>query len=333
MNEQAIETPKPKVTVITGYYNRGHALNKTIDSIMNQSYTNFEFIVFNDKSTDDTEARLAEIEKKYNDPRLIIINHEENKGFVQGMIDAVKVSKGEYICVQGSGDVSHVDRLKYQVALLDEKKEVGFVGCYYENFVEDQNIIRVRKKIADDVDFEQLVQANVFSHGEVMFRKDVYNSVGGYRAEFVNCQDYDLWLRMAKISKLATAPEVLYTRYIRYDGVSYKPQRFLKQTRYFFLCQDIATKTAKEQETILAEVHHNGIESYMNLNSRRVQSRVIKAALRSVVWGENNAAKELAKRGITNLLVRNGMILFVNIYSSILGKPFKFIVNKKLGIN
>lgn len=333
MNEQEIELKKPKVTVITGYYNRGHALDKTIDSIMNQTYEDFEFIVFNDKSSDDTEDRLAEIEKKYNDPRLIIINHQENKGFVQGMIDAVKLSKGEYICVQGSGDVSHTDRLKHQVALLDDKSELGFVGCYYENFVEDQNIIRVRKKIADNVDFEQLVDANVFSHGEVMFRKSVYKNVGGYRAEFVNCQDYDLWLRMAKISKLATVPEVLYTRYIRYDGVSYKPKRFLKQTRYFFLCQDISMKPIKEQQAILSEVHRNGIESYMGLDSRRVQTRVLKATLRSVVWGENDAAKELAKTGLTNMLLRNGIIIFVNIYSSFLGKPFRFVVNKKLGIN
>lgn len=324
---------KPKITVITGYYNRAHALEHTIESIMNQSFSNFEFIVFNDMSTDDTKERLAELEIKYNDPRLIILNHEQNKGFVQGMIDAVKLARGEYICVQGSGDFSYPERLKIQSEVLDNDSEIGAVGCFYENFVEDQDIVRSRKKVADDISFEQLCEQNVFSHGEVMFRKDIYNKVGGYRSQFINCQDYDLWLRMRKESKIATAKALLYRRYIRYDGVSYKPSKFLKQTRYFFLCQDIAARTSEEQVEILQTIERNGIESYMGLESMRVQKRIIKAVLRSCVWGETDAALELADKGITNPFVKFFLKAFVHIYKSPIGLPASYIVNKKLGIN
>lgn len=332
MNKKSIDAATPTVSVITGYYNRGHALDITIDSIMNQTYTDFELIVFNDKSTDDTEQRLEKIQSKYNDPRLIVINHDINKGFVQGMIDAVKLAKGKYICVQGSGDVSYEDRLKEQVLILENQPKVGVVGCFYENYVEDRNIIRARKKTTENITLNELAKANVFSHGEVMFRKDVYENAGGYRAEFVNCQDYDLWLRMVKETELATAQVILYRRFIRYDGVSYKPNKFLKQSRFFFLCQDLAFKTLEEQKHVLNKVSQNGIESYMGLTSSRMQNRIVKAVLRSVVWEENEAAIELTQKGVTNLVVKYGLLLFIKIYSSVLGAPFRGVVNKKLGI-
>jgi glycosyltransferase involved in cell wall biosynthesis len=332
MNEKSIDAATPTVSVITGYYNRGHALDITIDSIMNQTYTDFELIVFNDKSTDDTEQRLEKIRSKYNDPRLVIINHDENKGFVQGMIDAVKLAKGKYICVQGSGDVSYEDRLKEQVLILENQPKVGVVGCFYENYVEDRNIIRARKTTAENITLNELAKANVFSHGEVMFRKDVYENVGGYRAEFVNCQDYDLWLRMVKETELATAQAILYRRFIRYDGVSYKPNKFLKQSRYFFLCQDLALKSPEEQKHVLNKVAQNGIESYMGLASSRMQNRIIKAVLRSAVWGNYDAAKEVNQKGVQSSLVRTCLRLFIMTYRSIIGYPIRKLVNKKFGI-
>ncbi len=322
----------PKVTVITGYYNRGHALDETIDSIMNQSFHDFEFIIFNDKSTDDTEERLQLIENKYNDPRIIIINHLQNKGFVQGMIEAIQMAKGEYICVQGSGDTSYPERLKQQVALLNETPDVGVVGCFYENYVEDKNITRTRRIIADGINLEQLIKGNVYSHGEVMYRKEIYHQVGGYRAEFENCQDLDLWLRMVQVSNLATVQNILYTRFIRFDGVSYSPNKFLKQIRYSVLCQDLASLSDESQKDILTKVRKEGIEKTVSIKQKRIQVSVIKAAFRSLAWGNKEAAINLARTGISNSIIKVCSIGVFHLYSSWPLTPVRSQINKILGI-
>lgn len=326
-----IET-SPKVTVITGYYNRAHALDITIDSIMNQSFDDFEFIIFNDKSTDDTEVKLELIKKKYNDPRIIIINHQQNKGFVQGMIDAIKMANGEYICVQGSGDSSYPDRLKEQSGYLDANPDVGVVGCFYENFVEDKNITRIRRIVADGISLDQLIKGNVYSHGEVMYRKDIYHQVGGYRTEFVNSQDKDLWLRMVKITQLATVHKVLYTRFIRFDGVSYSPKKFLKQARYSFLATNLVKLSEDAQNQLLARITSEGIENVVSIKQAPIQKNIIKAAFRSLAWGNKEAAIDLAGLGITNPVIKYSSILMFHIYTSWPLSPVRSRINKFLGI-
>jgi glycosyltransferase involved in cell wall biosynthesis len=324
---------KPKVTVITGYYNRAHALEATIDSIMKQSFEDFEFIVFNDKSTDNTRETLCDIEKKYDDPRLVIINHEENKGFVQGMIDAISMATGKYICVQGSGDVAHHDRLKFQFELLEKRLDVGVVGCFYENYVEDKNITRVRRKVADEITMKDLMDENIFSHGEVMYRKNIYDGVGGYRPEFINCQDQDLWFRMIKVTKFATVPKLLYRRFIRFDGVSYDPRSFLRQTRYSILSCELATLPIVEQENCLANLRLKGIDEIINLKSFKEQKIIVKAVLRSLVWGERNAATSLVRLGLDSSIIQYACILVIYVYESrgfsYFGKKF---IEKKCGI-
>jgi glycosyltransferase involved in cell wall biosynthesis len=334
MNEQVSETAatvKPKVTVITGYYNRGHALDKTIDSIMNQSYTDFEFIVFNDNSSDDTKARLAKIEKKYNDSRLIIINHEENKGFVQGMIDAVNISNGEYICVQGSGDVSHKDRLLEQVNVLNTNDNVGVVGCFYTNIVEDNGLKRPRTPDSTGIDFSQLLKENYFSHGEVMFRKSNYDAVGGYRAGFIFCQDRDLWFRMIKVCDFYTVNKDLYERYVRFDGVSYSPDKFILQARYSIFASELSVipDDSKDYEKMVI----NGITSMISLENSSLQNRVFKAALRAIIWGNYHLATELKNKYLINLFRKSVINFCIFLYSSKIGGLFKAITNKIFNVN
>ena len=151
------------------------------------------------------------------------------------MLDAIKWAKGEYIAIQGSGDVSYAKRLEYQKNFLDENPDVGIVGSHYENFVETSGVCRLRTPDANTATVQSLIKKNVFTHGEVMFRKEVYEKAGGYRAEFIFCQDYDLWLRMSNHCRFGTVPKLLYRRHVDFDGVSYKPEKFIAQTRYMII--------------------------------------------------------------------------------------------------
>ncbi|WP_395341903.1 glycosyltransferase [Ningiella sp. W23] len=322
----------PKVSVITGYYNRADVLERTILSIMNQTFVDFEFIIFNDCSTDNTQVLLDDLVKGLDDNRVVVVHHEQNKGFVQGMIDAVNIAKGQYICVQGSGDISEPARLEEQSAVLDANSNIAVVGSYYSNVVEENGAERERKKVSDDISFEQLQKENYFSHGEVMFRRTHYEQAGGYRAQFVNCQDYDLWLRMIKFGQFFTVKKNLYKRFVRTDGVSYNPKSFLNQSRYFFLAKDMSKLKLEEQAQLLSRVDSSGIEDLYSLEESRIQSRMFKAVLRSAVWGYYETAKELARVGVTSALKRVFLLTFIGLYGSKIGAPVRTLVNKKFGI-
>lgn len=321
-----------KVSVITGYYNRGEFLRPTIEAIANQTFDDFEFILFDDASTDDTAARLHAIAEEFADPRFRFIVHEKNTGFTRGMIAAVAQAKGEYIAVQGSADVSLPERLERQTALLDARKDVGAVGCWYTNVVYDTGVRRLRRPNADEATFESLLKGNVFSHGEVMFRRDIYDQVGGYNPAFKFCQDYNLWLRMIKISRLATVPQPLYERYVRNDGVSYAPEKFAVQARYFLLAQRIAQMDEKQAENTLKHLEKNGPLDLIPKSDPALQKRYMMAALRSSIWGNTNAAINLARDNIENPIWRYGVIALAGLYALPISAPIRGLVLKTLGI-
>lgn len=320
---------KPMVSVITGFYNRGALLQRTVDSLLAQTYENLEIIVFDDRSTDDTSERLMRYEMM-NDPRLRIIRHEKNKGFTQGMIDAIAEAKGEYIAVQGSGDSSEPTRIEKQAVVLINRPEVGVVGSHYENIIEAGGVVRLRRPNANKVTLESLRQQNVFTHGEVMYRKSAYELVGGYRTAFRYCQDYDLWLRIIRHYEFATVPEMLYKRYIQFDGVSYAPEKSVIQARYFLICQRMAALEKEGAKALFERLRAEGPLAIVGEKDPALQKRLFRNCLRQIVWGNRGQALELAQR----LEFRNKTV--IKIVAGLFGSkmmaiPRKFVF-KALGI-
>jgi len=117
----------PEVTVLMSVYNGEKYLREAIDSILNQTFTDFEFLIVNDGSTD----RTAEILRSYDDPRIIIINNEKNIGLTKSLNIGLRMAKGEYIARMDADDVSMPERLQKQIELLNQKKNTGLVGTYY----------------------------------------------------------------------------------------------------------------------------------------------------------------------------------------------------------
>jgi len=320
----------PRVTVITGYYNRGALLDRTLQSLLDQTYPNLEVIVFDDRSPDDTSERLKAYAERQ-DPRLKIIQHETNMGFTRGMINAIAQASGEYIAVQGSGDLSTPDRIAEQAAVLRSRPEVGAVGSYYDNVVEENGIVRLRTPNADDVTLETLAKGNVFTHGEVMYRRSIYEAAGGYRPEFRYCQDYDLWLRMIRLARFATVKKPLYKRYIQFEGVSYAPEKAAVQAQYFLTCQRMALKDPEEQERMFALLKEKGPDAVVPKSDPELQKRIFRNCLRLIAWG--NAAQ--AERMAVNLsggAKRTALKIVGRVFSSSLMSGPRDLVFKVLGI-
>jgi glycosyltransferase involved in cell wall biosynthesis len=321
-----------RIDVITGYYNRASVVNRTLDSLRNQSFQDFRLVVFDDASTDGTGAALMAYTEAAEDERIDARIHETNVGFVRGLATAIESVDSEYIAIQGSGDVSRPDRLERQAALLDARPEVGVVGCWYVNVVEREGVRRLRTPDASQASFATLQRQNFFSHGEVMIRRSAYESVGGYRTAFRNSQDLDLWLRLSLVSKFATVPEVLYERYVQFDGVSYDPRKLLRQAAYSIAARRISSMDDESARKWLIQIEAEGPECLVPRTDPEVQAKYVKAALRSAVWGATEDGVEIARAGINNRLLRATLASALRTYGSPAGAPIRPVVRRALGV-
>lgn len=322
----------PKISVITGFYNRSFLLERTIESILKQTWEDFELIVFDDASTDGGAERLLELARIYDDPRIRPILHRENQGFVLGLRQAIDVSRGEYIAIQGSGDASLPKRLEFQAKLLDVRPEVGAVGGWYYNVDESSGSRRIRTQDAGRSSFGSLLHKNVFSHGEVMIRRSTYELVGGYRAEFANSQDYDLWLRISKVAELATVPEPIYLRYAQLDGVSYSPRKVVLQSCYTVAARRMAMMPSNDEARVLMALGDGGPTAVVPFEDRAVQREIRRAVTRLVFFGSRDDATKLARESVRNPLIRVLLLSLVRVYSAKLFVPFSKLLDLALGI-
>lgn len=182
----------PLVSIIMGVFNEEKTLCRCIDSIINQTYENWEFIICNDCSSDNT----LEILNKYakNDNRIKILNNEKNLKLAASLNKCLAISKGIYIARMDADDESLPERLEKQVLYLETHPDIDCVGCNRIIFDENGDIgIRISVMYPT----KNILKNNTpFAHPTVMMRKKVYDKLGGYtvRKDTMRAEDLDLWI-------------------------------------------------------------------------------------------------------------------------------------------
>lgn len=187
----------PKVSVIMGVYNCKNydGLKRSVDSIINQTFKDWEFIICNDGSTNNTLEMLNKI--KALDNRIKILSYEENKGLAYALNHCLKYSAGDFIARQDDDDdTSTPDRFEKQLKFLDYNIEYDFVGSNCSVF--DENGVYGALIVPRIVSKRDFFWNSPFAHSAIIFRKKALDSVGGYRVakETKRCEDYDLFMRM-----------------------------------------------------------------------------------------------------------------------------------------
>lgn len=187
------------VSVVMPTYNNGPYLRVAIDSILNQTYTDFELIIVDDASTDNA----AEILSSYKDPRIRVIRHDVNAGVSISRNDGMNASVGEYIAVMDGDDVSYPLRLELQVKFLDSHPDYVVVGCsVYDNIDLDGSLLFRTQMVSENEEIQRtLVQKWCFHHASIMFRRELLDQINGYRKEFVVAEDHDFLLRALEHGK------------------------------------------------------------------------------------------------------------------------------------
>ncbi|MGK7344542.1 MAG: glycosyltransferase [Candidatus Nitrospinota bacterium M3_3B_026] len=208
----------PKISVIMGVYNGERHLREAVESVLGQTFGDFELIVIDDGSTDSTPRILA----SFDDPRLKI-KRQENAGLTKTLNRALSMAKGEYVARQDADDVSAPERFEKQAAFLDANPDITLVGSWMTHIDEDGDVIGVTRLPSDpDRIAAALPISNQFCHGSIMARRSALESAGGYREAFTYAQDYDLVLRLSERSRLANIPEALYGHRLALDMISIK---------------------------------------------------------------------------------------------------------------
>ena len=190
-------------------YNSEKYIVDSIESILSQTFTDFEFIIIDDGSTDNT----ARILSNFLDPRITVIHNEKNIGLVASLNIGIAIAHGEYIARMDADDISLPDRFAQQIEYLKQHPEVGVVGGWYQWMNVDGKPMRVvRFPVHDNVlRWQLIVDVPPLCHPSVMMRKKAIKSVGGY-ANYLFAQDYDLWRRLSMGWKINNLPMVLLKR-------------------------------------------------------------------------------------------------------------------------
>jgi len=208
----------PGLTVAMSVYNGERFLAAAIDSVLGQTFGDFEFLIVDDGSSDATASILRDYERA--DPRVRAIVRE-NRGLVSSLNEMLALARAPVIARMDADDICRPDRFARQLAFLAEHPDHGVVGSWSEDMGEHGEPL-FRDGCDHPLTHEAMLEAivagrHVICHPAAMFRRDVVLSVGGYHGAFRHCEDYDLWLRLASVTRLANLPERL-VRYRRYDG-------------------------------------------------------------------------------------------------------------------
>ncbi len=199
-------TNNPLITVLMAVYNADQFLNKAIDSILNQTYQHFEFLIVNDASTDKSEAII----NSYTDSRIRYLKNTTNLGLPKSLNLGLLAAKGDWIARMDADDISHPSRIKQQIDYLLAHPHIKLLGTgvniidefgdkfdtwNYPNHYEEIKIL--------------ISKSCCFAHPSVMYYKTAVLSIGMYNEQLKTSEDYELWIRLLQKNQGANLPQVL----------------------------------------------------------------------------------------------------------------------------
>lgn len=246
-------------------YNGEKYLKESIESILNQTYDNFEFLIIDDGSADSSLDIINNYAKI--DNRIIIVSRE-NKGLVYSLNEGIKMAKGKYIARMDSDDICFNNRFEEQTKFLEINKDVHILGTKVftidENGLHKDTEIEERYGISIDKKKDLLglfLKENIICHPSVMMRKSFIKNIDGYREIYKCAEDYDLWLRSISLGyKIENINKCLLKYRVHSESKS-----------------SVETKSLKT------------IEDMINIRLDNVKDKFDKKSMKYLIWGASKA--------------------------------------------
>lgn len=284
----------PTLSVVMSVYNAGDYLYKAVDSILNQTFQDFEFIIIEDCSTDNSLQILEEYAEK--DSRIILIKKDKNKGvkgFIENLNIGLEKAKGKYIARMDNDDISLPDRFEKQIALLENDPELFIVGSSLEMIDENDTTIKIFPALPDNDSIKNTMFKNIaLYHPSLMFRNENVH----YREKMVSCEDYDLYFRlMLENKKMANIPEPLFKYRVLSSSMSRKDKTFtrwmmVEKARTFYL------ENKKSGKDSYDSFDPEDIQKITDINYKNTLKDLIFAAKTAVKFSEKEELKSVVKK-------------------------------------
>jgi len=217
----------PRVSVVMALHNAESFIREAVLSILAQTYRDFELIIVDDASTDRSFAALG----CFSDARMRVIRNSTNAGAAASRNEALAVARGEFIAIMDADDVCAPERFERQVAFLDAKPRVGIVGCGIYDNIDARGAVLYTSYLPQYNDTIQttLLDRWCFLHPSIMFRRTLYEIVGGYRAAFEPAEDHDFILRLLEHCEAHNIPERLVSYRLNPRGLSVAGHRYINE--------------------------------------------------------------------------------------------------------
>lgn len=212
----------PRVSVVMSVYNGEPYLREAIDSILTQTYADFEFVIIDDGSTDES----ANIIRSYIDARIRFVQ-QENRGLPAGLNQGIGLSTGEYIARMDADDISELSRLARQVRYMDDNPSCVLVGTGASLIDKDGLLLHsmTMPRGQDDNIRELQRGASPFIHGSVMFKKVAVSQCGYYDERSTGHEDWVLWTKMIRLGEMTNLPQILYRHRLTPEAITTMPRR------------------------------------------------------------------------------------------------------------
>ncbi len=256
---------KPLVSILMNCYNVEKFIHKSIKSILLQSYKNFELIIFDDASKDQT----LKVIKSFKDKRIKFFKNKKHLGLGKSRIRAQKKIKGDYIAIADADDYNSKKRIEKQLKILMSDKNISMV-CSWVKLVDINNRQIGQIKLDNDSKKikENLVSKNILPHASIMYKKSIAKKVGWYSKNLEYSQDYNLSLKLLKDYKCYIIKDFL--AYARVRGDSMTASKMLQEKR--IQEQIINLEMAKK-------IFNNLNKNILRINERSIQLNKLKLLL------------------------------------------------------
>ena len=243
---------QPEISVVMSVYNGQEYLRLAMDSILGQTFGEFEFIIVDDGSTDAS----MDIIRSYGDARIRVIR-QQNTGIAGALNNGVNAARGKYIARMDADDISHPDRLRLQYEYMEKNHSVDIIGTQAYMINEEGDVIgKKTKPVSSYVIAKAIEYACPIIHPTYLARKEVYKELGGYREKFPPAEDYDFLLRAIDAGKKLENLDkhLLYYRLSLVDERPVRARCQMIKTRLVIRLHKNRLRNEKEDEEILRRV-------------------------------------------------------------------------------
>jgi len=261
----------PEVSVLLPTFNGSKTLGRAICSILQQSFRNWELIIVDDGSTDET----WDIISSFSDNRIRAIRHENNLGLVQALRTGTKLCTSSLIARQDQDDIAHKDRLLIQVNYLGSHPEIGIVGTWAkvidESNIEKPNIVKKLRHPCNHGDIRWLALFNSpFVHSSVVIRRDVLQILGGYSETSLLSppEDYELWSRLLNTHFAANIPQYLIFYQQTSSGMSSKQGQKIQANAHQIALRNISalmSRSTSQMDSLFISIMNGNCQSRIKL--------------------------------------------------------------------